>query len=123
MQIARTILIAVLAVMVFHVLGCNMLALTGPKKYKAGLSSIIMQAKDELETSETSERTVEKLNRFLDANRDEFGDYASFQHTEELADLMQKMRDAEQQDKFPIRREIESKFVTIEGFLTTEIAD
>lgn len=84
----------VLATIVVGVVCCNTLALSGEKKYKVDLSSILLNIVDEIETDGVvSERTYTKFAGLLERTEEEFGVRSSHMLSKDALKALQNAKE------------------------------
>lgn len=117
-------LLALAAVCIlFNLVGCKTLALSGEKKYKVDLSNVVLNIKDEIEkTGDVSDDKLVKFEKLMDKYRDQFGDKGSFQFaTQALAEL--KEAKANPDDAFKMLNVAVGDCGQVLEMLKTEIQD
>jgi len=84
----------VLATIVFGVVCCKTLALSGEKKYKVSLSNVLLNVKDEIETDGVvSDKIYNKFAAFLESSEEEFGNRASHMLSKEALESIRLAKD------------------------------
>ena len=105
-----SMLIAGCLILALCLSACNSLALTGPKKYKVDLQNIMLQIKSEIDNQgSVSEKTMNKLDGFLEKHREEFGGKGSFMRSEEALEAIKEAKAGEAEGKNVFQKYLEVK--------------
>ena len=118
-------IVLMLTSMGLQIVACNTLAVTGDKRYKAELNSVLLSVQADLEASGAlAARTEKKLDALLTKYEPTYGPKGSFIRVKEMRDKLREAKaDTNPATQFQKIEEAKMLKTECENFLSTEIKD
>jgi predicted GTPase len=126
MNALRNWVIAIMLVNIgLQLAACSTLAVSGDKRYKAELNSVLLAVQSDLESNGSiSAKTEKKLDGLLTKYESTYGQKGSYIRTKDMRDKLREAKaDTNPSTQFQKIEEAKMLKTEAEGFLTTEIKE